>query len=101
MHTTARLLLISTIAAAAFVSGGAVASADAAPEAVAAGTGSVSTGSASGVQLALQLMGAGSGALSPGGYQLVDNLRTLLVDSGSFTRCQLHPGGMDPTCMFG
>ncbi|MEU0538663.1 hypothetical protein [Nocardia sp. NPDC005978] len=91
MRTTARLLLIGTIAAAAFASGGAVASADTRPAEV-ADSGSAAGSSQASVALVvgdlLRLLQAGSG---PGGDQAIAGLRELLVDSGSFTRCQLDP----------
>ncbi|MGX1809798.1 hypothetical protein ACWIGI_29105 [Nocardia sp. NPDC055321] len=96
MRRTARLLLIGTIATAALMSGSAAASADTAPAEV-AGSGSAGSSSGSGAvetKILLDLLEVGSG---PSGG-IIPGFREFLIDSGSFTRCEIDPPIGPPMC---
>ncbi|WP_330183536.1 hypothetical protein OHB26_07785 [Nocardia sp. NBC_01503] len=100
MRRTARLVMIGAVAAAALTTGAAAASADtgsANPGSI--GTLSANTGSSPGLGLSLLTAGSSGTGSSIGGNSLPYLIEQLLINSGSFTRCQLVTTD-DPSCFF-
>ncbi|MFF2552831.1 hypothetical protein ACFVUS_17630 [Nocardia sp. NPDC058058] len=99
MYRTARLVMIGAVAAAALTTGAASASADtgsANPGSL--GTLSANTGSSPGLLVNLLTAGSSGAGSSVGGNSLSYLIEQLLINSGSFTRCQLSTTD-DPSCV--